>query len=103
MQIFREDSIFIISSLILRRIKMFDVAIINGNIYNDNTFVTSNLYIKNNKIDVITNQFLDANEVYCAKDKYVLPGFIDPHVHFSLDVLKYKSSDDFYEGSIAAA
>ncbi len=38
-----------------------------------------------------------------ASGKLVLPGAIDPHVHFSLPVGGTVSSDDFYSGSVAAA
>ena len=33
----------------------------------------------------------------------ILPGFIDPHVHFQLTAGKHTSVDDFYKGSRAAA
>jgi dihydropyrimidinase len=44
-----------------------------------------------------------AKETIDATGCYVLPGFIDPHVHMSLPVGDLVSSDDFGSGSIAAA
>lgn len=38
-----------------------------------------------------------------AKGKYVLPGGVDPHTHFDLDVGFTRASDNFLTGSIAAA
>ncbi|MDL2254160.1 dihydropyrimidinase [Ruminococcaceae bacterium OttesenSCG-928-I18] len=38
-----------------------------------------------------------------AKGKYLLPGGVDPHTHFDLDVGFDRASDDFYTGGIAAA
>ena len=41
-------------------------------------------------------------EVVDAKGKYLLPGFIDAHTHFDLDVCNTTTADDFYTGSRAA-
>ncbi len=38
-----------------------------------------------------------------AKGKYLLPGGVDAHTHFDLDVGTTRASDDFYTGSVAAA
>ena len=38
-----------------------------------------------------------------ASGKYLLPGGVDPHTHFDLDVGSTRASDDFYTGSVAAA
>lgn len=38
-----------------------------------------------------------------ATGKVLLPGGVDPHTHFDLDVGFTRASDDFYTGSIAAA
>ncbi len=44
----------------------------------------------------------DAKEID-AKGKYLLPGGVDVHTHFDLDVGTTRASDDFYTGSVAAA
>ena len=38
-----------------------------------------------------------------AKGNYLLPGGVDVHTHFCLELGDVKSSDDFYTGSVAAA
>lgn len=37
-----------------------------------------------------------------ARGKYVMPGGIDPHTHFELEMMGTKSVDDFYQGTKAA-
>ncbi len=44
----------------------------------------------------------DANKID-AQGKYLLPGGVDAHTHFDLDVGIARASDDFYTGSVAAA
>ena len=82
---------------------MFDLGIVNGRIYIEGRWYEANLYIKDNKISTISHAVLEAKEEYDAKGKDILPGFIDPHVHFQLKACKHTSVDNFYNGSIAAA
>jgi dihydropyrimidinase len=80
-----------------------DLGILNGNVYIDGVTYEENLYIKNGKIDTITKSFLPCKKEIDAKDKLILPGFIDPHTHFHLTVGANTSKDDFYQGSINGA
>ncbi len=41
---------------------------------------------------------LDDAEIIDASEKLVLPGGIDPHVHFELEMMGTVSSDDHYSG-----
>jgi len=82
---------------------MYDYAIMNGKLYINGHWENRNLYVKNGKIALIGDEFLDATHVLDADGLEVLPGVIDPHVHFELDLGKIKSVDDFYHGSVAAA
>ncbi|MGH4139002.1 dihydroorotase [Clostridium sp.] len=82
---------------------MFDLGIVNGRIYIEGQWYEGNLYIKDDKISTISRVALEAKEEYDAKGRDVLPGFIDPHVHFDLDCGKNTSVDDFYNGSKTAA
>ncbi len=82
---------------------MFDLAIVRGFVYRSGDFFRENVYIKGGKIAAVTSEVLEAREVYSADGLWVLPGFIDPHVHFSLRVGKWTSVDDFFSGSVSAA
>lgn len=80
-----------------------DFGIINGNIYFEGKFIQSNLYVKGDKINCMTTDRLECKQEIDAEGMWVLPGLIDPHVHFELGVGTKKSSDDFYMGSKKAA
>ncbi|NUU98197.1 dihydroorotase family protein [Marinitoga sp. 1138] len=82
---------------------MFDLGILNGEIYINGEFIEGNLYVKNGKIFDITTSYLESKKEINASGKFILPGFIDPHVHFELTVGKYTSVDNFKTGSISAA
>lgn len=82
---------------------MIDKAIINGRVFLDGGFVNTNVYIDGEKIQAITHDHLEANETIDATGLLVIPGIIDPHVHFDLDLGFYRSVDDFENGSMLAA
>ncbi len=82
---------------------MFDLGVLNGNVYLNGTFVRGNLYCKDGCVAAVTTEQLDCTKHVDAAGKWVLPGFIDPHVHFALTVGQHTSSDNFYSGSVAAA
>jgi dihydropyrimidinase len=82
---------------------MYDLAIINGDVYFDGKFHKTNVFVRDGKISRISPILLHAEEIYDAKDMYVMPGIIDPHVHFKLDLGDTSSRDDFYSGSKCAA
>ena len=80
-----------------------DLGIINGKVYIDGEFSNVNIYIKGEKISCITSQKLQCKKEVDAGGCMVLPGLIDPHVHFHLGVGDCVSTDDFHTGSIKAA
>lgn len=82
---------------------MYDLAIMDGYVYIDSKFVKTNVYTKDGIISKISKEHFDAKEYYIACEKLVIPGLIDPHVHFNLDLGSIKSADDFYSGSVTAA
>ena len=82
---------------------MYDVGIEHGKVYVDGTFHDMNVYIKGETIRALTTGICECSKRINAQGKFVLPGFIDPHVHFSLGVGANMSKDDFYSGSVEAA
>ncbi len=82
---------------------MYDLAITNGRVYIDGRFRNTNVYIKNGKIAHLSPLVLGSVEVYDADRNLVLPGIIDPHTHFELDLGNISSVDNFLYGTKAAA
>jgi len=82
---------------------MYDIGIINGKVYIEGEYKKTNLYIKGEVIEKITDDFLEAKEIINVSEALVLPGLIDPHVHFHLNLGKMHSRDDFLSGTIQAA
>lgn len=73
----------------------------NAKIFTKGILINKNIFIENQKIRKITNQNLQADKVIDAKNRIVLPGLIDSHVHFREPGLTQK--EDFLTGSKAAA
>lgn len=82
---------------------MYDCRIINGRVYMDGRFRRENVYFKDGLIASVCRELLDAAKSYDAQGNYVLPGLIDPHVHFDLKVGESLTRDNFYHGSVRAA
>lgn len=82
---------------------MYDLRIINGHCYIDDTFIKTNIYIKSGRIASINEAVLPALKTVDASHQHVLPGLIDPHVHLKLNVGEFTSADDFQSGSHLAA
>lgn len=75
----------------------------NGLIVNSDKSFKADIYIKDGKINEISQHINIADaEIIDADGKLVFPGGIDPHVHMDLPTPAGKSSDDFYTGSQAA-
>ena len=64
---------------------------------------TGDYYIKidEGKIAEISKTPLEADKTIDVKNNYVLPGFIDPHIHFRDPGLTQK--ENFKTGSLSAA
>jgi dihydropyrimidinase len=82
---------------------MYDLRIIHGRSYIDHEFKLKNIYINNDKIELISDELFEAEETIDAMHLLVLPGLIDPHVHLHLNIGSTYSSDDFRSGSRLAA
>ena len=85
------------------RIVMYELGIEDGNVYVDGSFHKMNIYTENGRIALLSDEKQACENKLSADGKYVLPGFIDPHVHFALGVGENISQDDFYAGSLNAA
>ena len=81
---------------------MNDILLKNGLVYLEGRFEKVNLAILNEKICYIGNEEVPAKEVLDVSGLKVLPGLIDPHVHFELNCGRLNSVDDFYYGSKCA-
>ena len=57
--------------------------------------------VEEGKITKISKTPIKADEVIDIKDNYIMPGFIDPHIHFRDPGLTQK--EDFKTGSLSAA
>lgn len=82
---------------------MFDLFLKNGLVYVNGQYQLTNIGINGEKIAYIGGQYLPAKEIVDLKHKRVIPGLIDPHVHFELYCGTITSRDDFYYGSKSAA
>jgi len=82
---------------------MNDLLIKNGLVFLKGKWVKTNLAVLGEKISYIGDKEVEAKEVLDVKGLKILPGLIDPHVHFELNCGKVTSCDDFYTGSVCAA
>src|SRR6266702_7926898 len=81
----------------------FDLAINNGTLVLAGGPVAGNLGVRRGRIAAIANEPLDATETLDASGQIVLPGAIDPHVHFRMSQGQMVTSDDYVTGSRSAA
>jgi len=82
---------------------MNDLLIKNGLVFLKGKWVKTNLAVLGEKISYIGEKEVDAKEILDVEGHKVLPGLIDPHVHFELNCGRVTSCDDFYTGSVCAA
>lgn len=82
---------------------MYDLSLINGQVYKEDKFINANIYITDGKIAKISTNYFDSRETYDCSKKKIFPGIIDPHTHMELDLGFTTSKDDFFTGSKAAA
>ena len=76
----------------------------NAFIASSTDVVKGDLLVEGEKIAAVGEKLNAADaKVIEAEGNYLLPGGVDPHTHFDLDVGFTRASDDFYTGTVAAA
>lgn len=75
----------------------------NALVYSGDCFLKNDILIKDNKIDAIGTSISSdgATRVFDCKDKYLIPGFVDVHVHLREPGFSYKET--IKTGTAAAA
>lgn len=69
----------------MTNVNEMDIAILNGQVvFPDDAVVQTNVYIKEGKIQALSDEVLPAKKTLDASGKYVAPGIIDPHIHLGL-------------------
>jgi len=81
---------------------MYDIGIINGEVYIDRGWQKKNIYIENEKIVLIDEEVKECKQIYEAAGMQVIPGLIDSHVHLAMPAGKFISVDDYESGSRCA-
>jgi len=78
-----------------------DLALHGGTICDGYTCMQATILVSDGKIKAIidSSDAFSAKEVVDCRDCFVLPGFIDPHVHLKLRLGNHESADDFLGGS----
>ena len=75
-----------------------------GTVVNATGRYIADVFTVDDKIKMIgTDLDNPSDEVVDAKDKYILPGAIDPHTHISMPFMGTYAQDDYETGTIAAA
>lgn len=80
---------------------MFDLAIKRAQIVGESQTTHANLYVKDGKFAAISSEDLPARESVDADGRILLPGGVDPHVHFNDP--GFTAGEDFHTGSMSAA
>ncbi|XP_034170999.2 collapsin Response Mediator Protein isoform X2 [Osmia lignaria lignaria] len=76
----------------------------NGKVVNDDGITDNDVYIEDGIIKQMGRNLIipGGTRIIDARGKYVMPGGIDPHTHFELELMGAKTVDDFYQGTKAA-
>lgn len=75
----------------------------NGKVYIEGKWEEVNILIDGEHFAYIGKDEKEADEIIDASGFNIIPGIIDPHVHFALDCGSFSSVDDFESGSRSAA
>lgn len=80
------------------------ILIKNVNIIDESTNYIADIYINDEKIESIgINLEVNSDKIIDGTGKILLPGGIDVHTHFDLDLGQFRAVDDWFTGTKAAA
>ena len=84
---------------------MFDTLVRGGTVVNATGQMPADVAIHNGLVVGVGQNYQpnDARQVIDAGDLLVLPGLVDPHVHYNLPFMGTVTRHGFFSGSIAAA
>ena len=74
----------------------------NGKCFIDGQWQDFNILVEDEKISYVGPNNIDCENVFDASGLKIIPGLIDPHVHFALDCGTVTSVDDFNDGTRSA-
>ena len=81
----------------------FDLIVKGGKAINADSVFFADIGVKDGKIACIGAELQDAETVYDAKGKLVIPGGIDIHTHIDAPINGSHTLDDWYQGTVSAA
>ena len=81
----------------------FDLIIKGGHIITESDSYIGDIAIKDGKIACIGGDLTDADEIFNAEGKLVMPGGIDIHTHLDTPLNGSHTLDDWYQGTVSAA
>ena len=81
---------------------MFDKVLKNGQVFWNDALVQADIAIEGELIAAVGKNLKGKNEIDVS-GRWILPGAVDVHTHFSLPFAGAVSADDFYSGSVAGA
>lgn len=84
---------------------MKSIIIKSGTIINGHGIEKADVLVRNGKIADVSpsiKHYPSGSTIIEAAGKYIIPGGVDPHVHFALQVSQGRTFDDFRSGSLAA-
>lgn len=80
----------------------YDLVIKNGTIVTAETTVAADIGINGETITAVGQNLVGTQEIDAA-GKLVTPGAVDIHVHLEMPIGRFVSTDDFFQGTAAAA
>lgn len=80
-----------------------DLAVNGGTLVSPAGLAVASIGVRDGKIAALAAEPLEAAETIDATGKLVLPGGVDPHVHFRMYQREVVTSDDYATGSASAA